>query len=83
MSPLLRSLLEQAEQLVPNERLELISHLANQLRVQAHSLPPKRKWSDLKGMAPYPLMGEDAQAWVSRTRREGDEHREQLLQEED
>ncbi len=40
---------------------------------------PKRKWADLKGMSPYPLLGEDAQGWVSR-RREGDEHREQLLQ---
>ncbi|WP_196521730.1 hypothetical protein [Nostoc sp. WHI] len=31
------------------------------------------------GMASYPLLGEDAQEWVSRTRREGDEHRERLL----
>jgi hypothetical protein len=31
-------------------------------------------------MSPYPLLGEaDAQAWVSRTQREGDEHREHLL----
>ncbi|MEJ6486342.1 hypothetical protein N0Y54_34645 [Nostoc punctiforme UO1] len=44
---------------------------------------PKRKWSDLKGKALYPLLGEDAAEWVSRTRREGDEHRERLLQGEE
>ena len=79
MSPLLQALLKQAEQLTPEEQLELISRLADQLRIQTTSPKPQRKWSDLKGLAPYPLMGEDAQEWVSRTRREGDEHREQLL----
>ena len=32
-------------------------------------------WNELRGIMPYPICGEDAQAWVSRTRREGDEHR--------
>lgn len=36
-------------------------------------------WSEAAGMFPYPMAGEDAQAWVTRTRREGDEHRERLL----
>lgn len=30
-------------------------------------------------MTSYPMMGEDAQEWVSRTPREGDEHRSQVL----
>ena len=38
-----------------------------------------RSWSEIAGAAAYPLVGEDAQAWVTRTRREGDEHRERLL----
>ena len=79
MSPLLQALLKQAEQLTPEEQLELISRLADQLRIQTTLPKPQRKWSNLKGLASYPLMGEDAQEWVSRTRREGDEHREQLL----
>lgn len=79
MSRLLQELLRQAEQLTPEERLELISRLADQLRVQTTAPKAKRKWSDLKGMAPYPLLGEDAQEWVSRTRQEGDDHREHLL----
>jgi len=38
-----------------------------------------RSWSEIAGAATYPLAGEDAQAWVTRTRREGDEHRERAL----
>jgi hypothetical protein len=79
MSPLLKNLLKQAEQLAPEEQLELISSLANYLKTPQTSPQPQQKWSDLKGIAPYPLTGEDAQEWVSRTRREGDEHREQVL----
>jgi hypothetical protein len=39
--------------------------------------PPRagRKWSEIRGAAPYPLCGEDAQEWVSRTRAESDEGR--------
>ena len=31
---------------------------------------------------PYPMVGEDAQARVTRTRRKGDEHRERMLRRE-
>jgi hypothetical protein len=86
MSPLLQSLLEQAEQLVPEEKLELISHIAEQLKARAsidekaQSPPsPKRKLSEFRGIVQHPMLGEDAQEWVSRTRREGTEHRESLL----
>ncbi|OQY47425.1 MAG: hypothetical protein B6242_05070 [Anaerolineaceae bacterium 4572_78] len=33
-------------------------------------------WTDIAGTAPYPMFGEDAQAWVSRTRQEDTEIRE-------
>jgi predicted transcriptional regulator len=36
-------------------------------------------WSEIAGAAAYPMTGEDAQDWVTRTRREGDEHRERAL----
>ena len=39
-------------------------------------------WGAAAGMFEYPLVGEDAQAWVTRTRREGDEHREKMLNRE-
>jgi len=34
-----------------------------------------RRWSEAAGIATYPLVGEDAQQWVTRTRQEGDEER--------
>jgi hypothetical protein len=74
--------LRQAEQLPPAEQLELIARLAGHLQ-SAHGddLKPRRRrsWLEIAGSAPYPLLGEDAQDWVTRTRHEGDEHREQLL----
>ena len=35
-----------------------------------------RQWSEIAGIAPYPLVGQDAQTWVSRHRLEGDAERE-------
>ena len=79
MSPLLQALLQQVEQLTPEDRLELIQRVAEGLKKSEAIAPagnreatekPKPRWSDLKGLAPYPMMGEDAQAWVTRTRRE-------------
>lgn len=79
MSPLLEHLLQQVEQLTPEDRLELIRQIAQGLKQSEVVVKAKPRWSELKGMAPYPMMGEDAQEWVSRTRREGDEHRSQVL----
>jgi predicted nucleic acid-binding protein len=87
MSPLLRSLLEQAEQLVPEEQLELIGHIAEQLKSrklaeakrQSITPLPRHKLSEFRGIVQSPMLGEDAQEWVSRTRREGTEHRERIL----
>ena len=67
---LLDSLLKQIDLLTADEQLRLVSYAAEKAR---------RKWRDVRGLLPYPALGEDAQAWVTRTRREGDEHREQLL----
>jgi hypothetical protein len=66
-----------AAQLSPDERVRL----AEALLESAEAVPerPRRKWADLKGKAPYPQCGEDAQAWVSRSRREADEQREAAL----
>ncbi len=80
MSPLLEKILSEIEQLTSEEQLTVMGHLVERMKKHVTQSQPKRKWADLKGMSPYPLLGEDAQGWVSRTRREGDEHREQLLQ---
>lgn len=82
MSPLLKQVLEQVGELSAEERLELIQKVVEGLRGTA-GLMPKPKWRDLRGMAPYPLVGEDAQSWVSRTRRESDLGRVQPIGEAD
>jgi len=82
MSPSLEKILNEIEQLTPEEQLTVMGHLVERVKKHITQAQPKRKWSDLKGIAPYPLLGEDAQEWVSQTRREGDEHRKWLLQRE-
>lgn len=71
-----QTLLQQTAVLTSEEKLRLIAHLADSLR---QSAPRRRKWSEIRGAAPYPLFGEDAQDWITRSRQESDEHREQIL----
>lgn len=75
---ILETLQKQAELLTVDEQLRLVAYLAEKARA-AYPAKPRRKWAEICGAAPYPLLGEDAQAWVSRTRREADEHRERQL----
>jgi hypothetical protein len=37
---------------------------------------PLRSWKDIRGAAAHPLCGEDAQQWVTRSREEADEGRQ-------
>jgi hypothetical protein len=73
-----------AAQLPPAERLRLVEKIAHDLAGgSAGDEQAKRPtWKSLRGIAPDLLGGEDAQAWVSRTRREADEHREKQLRRE-
>jgi hypothetical protein len=67
----------QAETLTPDEQLYLIALLAGKVQQAYRSNGQGRQWREIRGAAPYPLVGEDAQAWVSRSRREDDQSREQ------
>jgi hypothetical protein len=60
------------------ERLRLVGKIVYDLSIQAAegTLPERHDWMTLRGVAPDLLDGEDAQTWVSRTRRESDEDRE-------
>jgi len=64
MSPHLKEVLRNIDQLSTPEQLEIISHITDRLK-QRELQQPKRKWLDLAGTALYPLLGEDAQVWVS------------------
>ena len=72
----LNELIQKVDALTPDEQLRLIAHLAERVRATRSVSRPRRKWREIRGIAPYPLVGEDAQVWVSRSRREGAEHRE-------
>ena len=75
MSTELDELLKKAENLSDAERLRLLEHLTR----KAPHTRAARQWREISGAAPYPLLEEDAQSWVSRTRRESDEHRRNQL----
>jgi len=74
---LYNDMIRQASKLTPEEQLRLIAYLADQARQSARQRPSPRQWRDIKGAATYPLMDEDAQNWVSRTRLTSDRQREQ------
>jgi hypothetical protein len=70
----LDALIQQAELLPLEEQLRLASYLMERAKTM-HPRTSRRKWRDIRGLVRPSLLGEDAQAWVSRTRREADEHR--------
>ena len=77
---LLQELLEKADKLTAEERLKLINYLAKNLKFGYQFIENSRpSWRKIRGILKEPLEGEDAQQWVSRNRREGDEHRERVL----
>jgi hypothetical protein len=77
MSVTYDELLKQVDTLQIEEQLRLASYLLERARRAVTREKPKRKWAEIRGMATYPMLGEDAQAWVTRTRREWDEREAQ------
>ena len=73
MSAQLDSLLKQIDLLTADDQLRLASYVAEKARRKMPLTQTRRKWKDVCGMLPYPALGEDAQAYISRMRREGDE----------
>ena len=74
----IEELLQEARKLAPEEQLQLVASLVSTIREQ-YPTKSSSRWSDLRGTAPYPLAGEDAQEWISRTRQEDDDMRAQQL----
>ena len=72
----LKEIKERAEALTVEENLELIAHIVGKIRMDQARLGKHRKWGEIYGAAPYPLAGEDAQKWVTRTRQESNDRRE-------
>ena len=76
----LEALKEQVRDLTADDKLRLASYLVEQARTSLHAMHSGRSWHELRGLYSYPMMGEDAQTWVSRARQEGDAQRAQPLQ---
>jgi hypothetical protein len=76
----IENVLKEASRLTPAERLTLASRLIDGVRQE---IPAKNgkplKWQRLRGMLPYLAFGEDAQAYISRARREDTAHRDGQL----
>jgi len=74
----MKKLIRQADSLTVDEQLRLAAYLLERAgKASVLCAVPRKKWREIYGIAEHPLAGEDAQDWVSRTRRESDEHREQ------
>ncbi len=73
MDSLLQQILSQIDKLTPQEQMQVVGHLINQLQNRAAIMEPRRSWHDLEGAVPNLLGGEDAQEWVNRLRDEWDE----------
>jgi hypothetical protein len=67
----LNEILQAASRLSHAETLELIAYLAQQAQQTAVTQTPYY-WSDIAGIAPDLLGGQDAQEWVTKIRREWD-----------
>ena len=63
-------------QLPPRERLRLVEKITHDLLTVAAPAQPAFDWTQLAGTAPGLLRGEDAQAYVSRSRQDADATRE-------
>ncbi len=73
MSPLLEQILQEIEQLSPDEQKKLSERLAERIKSFETVSQPKRSWQELRGIAPNILGGKDAQAWVNELRDEWEE----------
>ncbi len=75
-SKTLTDLLQQVNSLTTDEQLRLAAYLVERAREACPPLTRHRSWREMQGSVPGRALGEDAQEWVSRTRREADERRE-------
>lgn len=73
----LTTVAELANQLPPAEQKQLAESILQRLASSAPPGPCRRAWREIRGSVVYPLCGEDAQAWVTRSRQESEDQREQ------
>ncbi len=72
----LREVIKQVDTMTLSEQLELIAYIAEKARQTPPTPKPKHKWREIRGLVKEAALGEDAQAWVSRTRMAADSYRD-------
>ncbi|MBR8833648.1 MAG: hypothetical protein DSM106950_06310 [Stigonema ocellatum SAG 48.90 = DSM 106950] len=78
----LKEVMKQIDTMTLDEQLQLIAYLAEKTRQTQLTPKPRQKWREIRGLVQQPALGEDAQTWISRSRREDDKHRESQLRHE-
>jgi hypothetical protein len=77
---LLNDLMIQAQDLSPEEKLKLIGFLSENItRNYDFSEKKRSNWRKVRGILPEPIVGEDAQEWVSHNRQGATEYREKVV----
>ena len=73
---LLEEIIQKIDRLTTEEQLSLIDAIISKTKgAAAGGRESSRTWSDLKGLLSHPAYGEDAQSYITRSRRESDEKR--------
>jgi hypothetical protein len=79
MSLLLQHLLNELDQLAPEEQWQVMGYLMTQLQHRAVvSTKPRRSWQEIEGITPNLLGDVDAQDFVASLRDEWDEREQKL-----
>jgi hypothetical protein len=59
------------------EQRQLAENILQRLTSEADAPPPPRRaWREIRGSVSYPLCGEDAQGWVTGSRKESEAQRQ-------
>lgn len=77
MSPQLEKIIESIDKLSASEQLAVVNHISARLK-KDRATETQLRWLDLAGTVPYPMVGEDAQDWVSASRQADQTYRDQL-----
>jgi hypothetical protein len=75
----IEQILKRAGKLSPTERLMLAGRLIQSVRTEIPARKTRLKWRDAAGLLAYPALGEDAQNYISHSRRTDDDRRTRVI----
>lgn len=78
----LQDMMIESVNLSADEKLRLATFLIEQARATPNQETIEVNWTDIMGTMPYPMVGEDAQVWVSKMRDQWEEREDQWSEDE-